>query len=194
MLKSLAARVYFAPKDFADAREISEELGNTTVKARSLTRPRFLRFGAKASERSGNITVSEQRRPLLLPQEVKELGTQSELILYEGLRPIRAKKIRYFSDPRFRRRLLPPPIQAVAATTSVPHRESATEKEGGDHAGHSPNAAHPAAVADIESLETMTLDDFAADFDSVHLPQDRAPTDTELQIAADEFLAALRTA
>ena len=31
MLKSLAARIVFAPKDFADAREISDELGFTTV-------------------------------------------------------------------------------------------------------------------------------------------------------------------
>lgn len=31
MLKTLAARIVFAPKDFPDAREISEELGYTTV-------------------------------------------------------------------------------------------------------------------------------------------------------------------
>ncbi len=29
MLKTLAARIVFAPKDFADAREISDELGTT---------------------------------------------------------------------------------------------------------------------------------------------------------------------
>ena len=34
MLKSLAARIVFAPKDFADAREISDELGFTTVTVR----------------------------------------------------------------------------------------------------------------------------------------------------------------
>ncbi len=32
MLKSLAARIVFAPKDFSDAREISDELGFTTVR------------------------------------------------------------------------------------------------------------------------------------------------------------------
>src|SRR6185369_3795172 len=34
MLKSLAARVVFAPKDFGDAREISDELGFTTVRVK----------------------------------------------------------------------------------------------------------------------------------------------------------------
>src|ERR1700683_3786712 len=41
MLKSLAARIVFAPKDHADAREISDELGFTTVKVRSLSKPIF---------------------------------------------------------------------------------------------------------------------------------------------------------
>ena len=33
LLKTLAARIFFAPKDMEDAEEISRELGNTTVKA-----------------------------------------------------------------------------------------------------------------------------------------------------------------
>jgi type IV secretion system protein VirD4 len=192
MMKSLAARIYFAPKDFADAREISDELGTTTVKARSLSRPRFAQFGAKAHERGGNITVSEQRRPLLLPQEVKELGIETELILYEGLRPIRARKIRYYADRRFRRRLLPPPTQAIAPALPLTARvaplasvpESSTEFSG----------THLAGPEDIQSLESLTLDDFAANFESVHLPTDRPPTDAELQQAADDFLASLRSA
>ena len=39
MLKSLAARIVFAPKDFADAREISDELGFTTVPVRTVSKP-----------------------------------------------------------------------------------------------------------------------------------------------------------
>ena len=40
MMKSLAARVLYAPKDYAEASEISEELGYTTVRVKSLSRPR----------------------------------------------------------------------------------------------------------------------------------------------------------
>ncbi len=53
-------------------------------------------------------------------------------------------------------------------------------------------ATHRANVVDVEQLESIVLEDFVAYFDSVHLPQDRSPTDTELQMAADEFLASLR--
>ena len=74
MLKSLAARIVFAPKDFADAREISDELGFTTVRARSVSTPIGIAFDRRSS-RSRSQSVSEQRRALLLPQEVKELGT-----------------------------------------------------------------------------------------------------------------------
>ncbi|MGH8220556.1 MAG: type IV secretory system conjugative DNA transfer family protein, partial [Steroidobacteraceae bacterium] len=106
MLKSLAARVVFAPKDFSDAREISDELGFTTVKVRTVSKP-FFSFDSRT--RSRTVNVSEQRRALLLPQEVKELGTEEAIIFCEGLRAIRCRKIRYFSDRLFKRRLLPPP-------------------------------------------------------------------------------------
>ena len=54
MLKSLAARIVFAPKDYADAREISDELGFTTVKVRSLSRPRFDLFEARRRSRAAS--------------------------------------------------------------------------------------------------------------------------------------------
>lgn len=193
MLKSLAARIFFAPKDFTDAREISDELGTTTVKVRSLSRPRFAHFG-KHSDRGGNVTVSEQKRPLLLPQEVKELGNETELILYEGLRPIRAKKIRYFADRRLRDRILPPPAQGVAPAIETGKRELPMQMSQASVPGFAPSPSHPATPADVENLGSITLDDFVANFDSVHLPQDRSPTDAELQMAADEFLATLRSA
>lgn len=193
MMKALAARILFAPKDFPDAKEISDELGVTTVKGRSFTRPRFAKWGHKHQDRSGNVTLSDQRRPLLLPQEVKELGNDTELILYEGMRPIRAKKVRYFADRRFRDRLLPAPVQEIAPALA-PARRQASMTAGDPAAAAAPPAIHRANVADLEHLDSIALDDFVANFDSVHLPQDRPPTDTDLQLAADEFLTALRTA
>jgi type IV secretion system protein VirD4 len=63
----------------------------------------------RRGSRSRSQTLSEQRRALLLPQEVKELGTEKAIVFYEGLRPIRCRKIRYFAERRFVKRLLPPP-------------------------------------------------------------------------------------
>src|ERR1700734_229141 len=69
MMKSLAARIVFAAKDFADAREISDELGFSTVKVKTLSKPLFDLSDARG-RKSRSQNVSEQRRSLLLPQEV----------------------------------------------------------------------------------------------------------------------------
>ena len=106
MLKSLAARIVFAPKDFFDAREISDELGFVTVKVKSVSKPLF-GFDAEHGRKSRTQTQSEQRRALLLPQEVKTLGPDHALIFCEGLLPIRCRKIRYFQERRFKVRLFP---------------------------------------------------------------------------------------
>ena len=112
MMKSLAARVFYAPKDFAEANEISQELGMTTVRVKSFSKPRA-DFLSNKGHRHGNVSVNEQKRPLLLPQEVKELGRDQEILIYEGLRPVLAKKNRYYEDPLFKKRLFPPPPQAA---------------------------------------------------------------------------------
>jgi type IV secretion system protein VirD4 len=210
MLKSLAARIVFAPKDFPDAREISDELGFMTVPVKTLSRPTF-DLSRGSARRSRSVSVSEQRRALLLPQEVKALGSDDAIVFYEGLRPIRCKKIRYFKDRRFKERLLPPPTSAaperaarsssasVAAVTSSAHRAGAAE------GGHdmqqvelefrAPEAVRDATLADIDRIESLTLDDFAADFDKVKLPEKadgERMTSDELRVAAESFLATLR--
>jgi type IV secretion system protein VirD4 len=111
MMKSLAARIVYAPKDVAEAAEISNELGFTTVKVNTHSRPLLTLADAKGQRRS--VSVSEQKRPLLLPQEVKELGKNHEILFYEGVRPILARKNRYYRDPLFRKRLFPPPKSSV---------------------------------------------------------------------------------
>jgi type IV secretion system protein VirD4 len=193
MLKSLGARVAFAPKDFSDAKELSDELGFTTVRARSISRPRFANFGGKSAARGGSVTVSEQRRALLLPQEVKELGTDAALIFCEGVRPIRAKKIRYFQDRRFKARLLPPPPQPVAPTVAT--EASAVGRTAVPSSVETPLAegctTRDGTAEDLARLDSLELSDFAADFKAVQTPADRSPTDLELHAAAGQFISAL---
>ena len=195
MLKSLAARIVFAPKDYADAREISDELGVTTVKGRTVSRPLF-EWGDSKGRRSRSVSVSEQRRPLLLPQEVKTLGPRRALIFYEGLWPIRCKKLRYFEDGRFRARLLPPPIVAPAPAV-MPVPTSPAADTSGD-ASSTPTTApltREATAEDIERLDTLTLEDFAAPLSDVHLPQKgegERLTAEEMNTAVESFLQSLR--
>ena len=208
MLKSLAARIVFAPKDYADAREISDELGMTTVQARTVSRPMF-DLGEAKGRRSRSVSVSEQRRPLLLPQEVKALGTAKALIFYEGLSPIRCRKIRYFEDARFRARLLPPPVVApIAIAAGVPGPTPApadaddpatmpatTDAIGaaGTTAGATP-VYREATMEDIDRLDSLTLEDFEAPLGEIELPE-KAPgerlTAEEMNVAVAQFLQSL---
>jgi type IV secretion system protein VirD4 len=193
MLKSLAARIVFAPKDYPDAREISDELGVTTVRARTVSKPLFDLSDSKGRR---SMSVSEQRRPLLLPQEVKALGSRQALIFYEGLWPIRCKKLRYFEDARFRSRLLPPPMVAPApAVVAVPTSPATNET---DDAVGSPAPApltREATAEDIEQIDSLTLEDFAAPLSEVRLPQKgegERLTGEEMNAAVESFLESLR--
>ena len=207
MLKSLGARIVFAPKDYAEAREISDELGFTTFRARSISRPRFLSGSARAG-RSATETRSDQRRPLLLPQEVKELGPERAIVFCEGVRPILCRKIRYFRDRRFRARLLPPPavrrIEPARSAEEAPalHRQNprlsgAAVAQAENAHGRSGSVAdsesnvREGTLADLERLDAIGLDDFAVDYTSLLVPSDRSLTGGDVVKVAEEFVARL---
>jgi type IV secretion system protein VirD4 len=209
MLKSLAARIVFAAKDVADAQEISNELGFTTVKVKTLSRP-LMDFDSR-DRRSRSVSISEQRRALFLPQEVKELGNEEAIVFYEGLRPIRCRKIRYFADSRFRKRLLPPPTEtaphqpsptldtALRPGGAVPEAEPAGSISGpvSDHPHQGPENVpeydvRDATVADVERIDSLTLDDFEVDLSKIEFPDHDGPlSDAEMTKAVASFLNTL---
>ncbi len=100
-----ALQILYAPREQKDANEYSEMLGYETVKGKSKSR----NLGSKAGMNSGSESVSDQRRALLLPQEIKEIGVWKEIVMLENVKPILCDKIKYFDDPIFKTRLLPPP-------------------------------------------------------------------------------------
>ncbi|KVF64818.1 MULTISPECIES: type IV secretory system conjugative DNA transfer family protein [Burkholderia cepacia complex] len=100
-----AMQILYAPREQKDANEYSEMLGTFTGQSRSVSRPNALFGGRGGSSES----VSEQRRPLLLPQELKELERDKEIILLENTKPILADKICYWRDPEFASRVVPAP-------------------------------------------------------------------------------------
>ena len=193
MLKSLAARIVFAPKDYPDAREISDELGFTTVKVKTYSAPQFT-FSDSKGRRSKTQNISEQRRALLLPQEVKELGTDQEIIFYEGMRPIRCRKIRYFEDPRFKARLFPPPARPPVAplSTAAPAAPSAAPAGASAAVDSVAPVTREATADDINRIDSITLEDFAADFSQVKLPENGPLTDEDLKGAVESFLTSFR--
>jgi type IV secretion system protein VirD4 len=194
MLKSLAARIVFAPKDVGDAREISDELGNTTVKVKTHSRP-LMDLSESKGRRQRSVSVSDQRRALLLPQEVKALGNEQAIVFYEGLRPIRCRKIRYFEDPRFTRRLLPAPEvpQQKAAEAQTPSGNPPSARTAPSEAIRAVETFERDATAeDIERIESLTLEDFAADFSAVELPAEGRMSEDQMKDAVESFLETLR--
>jgi type IV secretion system protein VirD4 len=208
ILRNLAARVVFGADEYSDAREISEELGTITVKTRSVSKPAFDIFGK--SQRSRSVSVSEQRRPLMLPQEVQAMRSDEAIVFYEGIRPVRCKKIRYFSDRRFQRLIGPPPPFASPALASgavppfapsgAPVTLRRPDSPPAPATATTPKPPHErrgrrATPLEIEQIGELTLADFDVDFDQVVLPQktdgERLTRD-ELDAAVDSFIAALR--
>lgn len=55
----------------------------------------------------GSTTQREERRPLILPADVRSLPRDEQLIFVSGVKPIRAKKIRFDQERIFRERLRP---------------------------------------------------------------------------------------
>ncbi|MCS3453837.1 type IV secretory system conjugative DNA transfer family protein [Bradyrhizobium elkanii] len=99
-----AVEVVFAPKEQDVANELSERIGYETVNARSRSGPKGLAMRAISE------TISEHRRALMLPQELKLLPKSKAFILGTGIPPIIADKIIYYEDKSFLKRLLPAPV------------------------------------------------------------------------------------
>jgi type IV secretion system protein VirD4 len=89
-------QIIFAPREQQDANDYSDMLGYTTVSKESISKGRDV-----------SRSRSDERRALMLPQELKAMGPDKEVILYEGIaHPVKCEKIRYYEDKRFKARLL----------------------------------------------------------------------------------------
>jgi type IV secretion system protein VirD4 len=103
-LSNSTFRITFAANNYETANLISQLCGNKTVEQTSYNKPLF--FDLNVSTRTQN--VSKVQRALLLPQEVITLPADDQIVLIESFPPIRSKKIKYYEDKFFTKRLLPP--------------------------------------------------------------------------------------
>jgi type IV secretion system protein VirD4 len=86
----------FGVNDHDSAKLVSDLLGQETVVFQTMGR-------ALDSEQSGT-SLGEQHtgRPLLTPDEVRNIPGHVELLFLAGQRPIIASKLAYYADPEFR--------------------------------------------------------------------------------------------
>ncbi|MBY0564736.1 MAG: type IV secretory system conjugative DNA transfer family protein [Hyphomonadaceae bacterium] len=94
----------FSAADNDTAKRIAEMAGEVWElrESETHTRPRSL-----LGWRKGSTTIREERRPLLLPADVRAMPRDEELIFVSGAKPIRAKKIKFDQEPVFVERLRP---------------------------------------------------------------------------------------
>ena len=100
-LSNSTYRITFAANNIETANLISQLIGNKTVEQESLNKPKFLDLNPA----SRSLHVSETQRALLLPQEVIMLPRDEQILLIESTSPIKSKKIFYYKDSFFTKRL-----------------------------------------------------------------------------------------
>ncbi|MDE1939793.1 MAG: type IV secretory system conjugative DNA transfer family protein, partial [Alphaproteobacteria bacterium] len=95
-LSNVAVLQVFGINDHDSARLVSNLLGQGTVVFETTSQ-------ALDSEKSG-LTYAEHHtgRPLLTPDEVRNLPQHQQLLFVAGLRPVLANKLRYYADREFK--------------------------------------------------------------------------------------------
>jgi type IV secretion system protein VirD4 len=112
LITNHALQILYAPREQQDANDYSDMLGYTTVRQESRTHTRSRGQGRGQGQGWGwgreiSRSEHEERRALMLPQELKALGGDKEVFLYEGIpHPVKCGKIRYYQDRRFAKRVM----------------------------------------------------------------------------------------
>ncbi|MGL3338166.1 conjugal transfer protein TraG [Pseudomonas aeruginosa] len=117
ILDNCHVRVTFATNDERTAKRISETLGTATE-----LRAQRNYAGHRLAPWLGHLMVSRQEtaRPLLTPGEVMQLPPDEAVVMISSVAPIRARKLRYYSDANFKRRVLLLPVLVAGRYADVP--------------------------------------------------------------------------
>ena len=158
IVANCGVEVAFTPKELRVANELSERIGYVGQESvtRSLTIHGWLANRSKS--------ISEQRRALMLPQELMQFPADRLILLRGGIPPIIGGKIFYFKNRFFKSRAFPPPVvppvdkQTRVAVAPPAFRDMTDEEAEG-------NPAHPLAQDDIRTedypsfcADMLTLD------------------------------------
>jgi type IV secretion system protein VirD4 len=113
IMANCGVEIAFAPKELKIAQDLSERLGYWTYLGRSNSRPTLLSKGGRST------TESDQRRALLMPQELIQMSANELIVLRAGMPPVRGRKTVYWRERAFASRVTPPPeVMAHAGPSS----------------------------------------------------------------------------
>lgn len=151
IIANCGLEVVFTPKELRVANELSERLGFFTMNVRSKSRT----IHGMLANRS--ISESDQRRALMMPQELMQMPKGDLLLLRGGIAPVRARKIEYFRSRRFTSRISEAPKVAARPVTvprSAPVSPAAGAASGSDVLSQAIQAKR-AALLDVAPTEEM---------------------------------------
>jgi len=151
IIANCGLEVVFTPKELRVANELSERLGFFTMNVRSKSRT----IHGMLANRS--ISESDQRRALMMPQELMQMPKGDLLLLRGGIAPVRARKIEYFRSRRFTSRVSEAPKVAARPVTvprSAPVSPAAGAASGSDVLSQAIEAKR-AALLDVTPTEEM---------------------------------------
>ena len=152
--------VAFATKDLVLSNELSELQGDNTEQSASVSRSRFGLGMAAADQRE---TLAPQPRRLMLPQEVRRMRADQELVFVVGHPPVLANKLRYYEDHNFTGLQRPPPVVPRLAVEARFHDGTPFTNPDAPGANRDITPQFP-AVAPEPELERSFLEDHTKSF------------------------------
>ena len=192
ILDNCHVRVSFATNDERTAKRVSDALGTATeMKAMKNY------AGHRLAPWLGHIMVSrsETARPLLTSGEVMQLPPEDEIVMVAGTPPIRAKKMRYYADPRFRERVLASPDPREVVPSERPDDWSALRPPKPDGAVEKPDVKKEEGKAKRDDKANSGLrrePELPEHVEIVHERKEPSPEDEFRQLLGDDQADAAR--
>lgn len=199
LITNHACQIIYTPREQKDATEYSEMLGTYTFTSKGKSR----QLGGKG-DGGRSVSESEQKRALMLPQELKEMSQREQIINLENTKAIKCEKIAYFQDPVFIDRLKSVSPSLAKLGKKLPTKKQLEDAWGaGECAIAVPrlNLDLHEAVVHNRNLEEQPADavpgadlrTLAVDFAKVPLPASAAISPNEVAALVDGFFNTLDT-
>jgi len=177
IMANCGVEIAFAPKELKVAQDLSERLGFWTYQGRSRSRP----SGLSAGHRS--ISESDQRRALMLPQELIQMPASRLIVLRAGMPPVKGRKIVYWRERAFAARLTTPPVVAPHPCVANPRPNTPSDCVAAQPANHG-------RKGERDDMDDLTLVLPALETAGLEPLPPQGATEAEVEAWVDHFIDA----
>lgn len=122
LMNNCAVKIIYTPSENDSAKYYSEMLGYETVKGKSKSKSRGKTGSTSQSE-------SDQKRALMMPQELLQMPFEEALVWLKGTKIIKIEKVMYFKDKSFNDRVRWPAPEIKSLFDAEPNPETEPEPE-----------------------------------------------------------------